>query len=172
MNLSFKRVDISYLDAAMDIISDAKQLLSVDSLQWQQGYPSIDTIKNDITNDNLFGLFNEDELIGVAALIRGVDNNYLEINGKWITSASKADLVIHRLALKKEYYHLHLGIKMITYAVQYGIEKKCHSIKVDTHKKNIAMQKTLCNTGFKYCGIIKLNSGEKDNLRLAYEKII
>ena len=43
------------------------------------------------------------------------------------------------------------------------------SIKVDTHKDNISMQKLLRKNDFKYCGIIYLEDGSE---RIAFEKLI
>ena len=42
------------------------------------------------------------------------------------------------------------------------------SLKIDTHKDNIPMQKVLLRNGFKFCGIIHLENGDE---RLAYQKI-
>ena len=44
-----------------------------------------------------------------------------------------------------------------------------NSIKIDTHKDNISMQKLLEKNDFKYCGIIYLEDGSQ---RIAFEKII
>ena len=49
-------------------------------------------------------------------------------------------------------------------------EKNIYSIKIDTHKINIPMTKTILKSGYTYCGIIKLKRSNIDNLRDAYEK--
>lgn len=48
-------------------------------------------------------------------------------------------------------------------------EKEVRSIRVDTHRDNISMQKMLLKNGFKYCGIIYLKDGSE---RLAYDKLL
>ena len=47
-----------------------------------------------------------------------------------------------------------------------------HSIKIDTHRLNVPMTKTLYKLNYSFCGIIKLLRTEEDNLRDAYEKLI
>ncbi|WP_455539180.1 hypothetical protein [Terrisporobacter sp.] len=47
------------------------------------------------------------------------------------------------------------------------MEKKVHSIKIDTHEKNISMQNLLKKNNFEYCGIVYLEDGGK---RVAFEK--
>ena len=49
-------------------------------------------------------------------------------------------------------------------------ENNIYSIKIDTHKINIPMSKTILKAGYKYCGIIKLKRNKMDNLRDGYEK--
>ena len=41
-------------------------------------------------------------------------------------------------------------------------------MRIDTHEENKGMQKLISQLGYKYCGIIVLESGDK---RLAFEKI-
>lgn len=168
-----KRVNIDEIDRVMEIINDAKKLLSKDSLQWQQGYPNASSMTEDILNGDLFGAYIDELLVGVVALVKGVNINYTEIyNGSWITPSSEKDLVIHRIAIKEEYHHLKIGKALMDYAECYAKENNLTSIKVDTHEKNKIMQSLCINNGYKYCGIIYLKRDEVDNSRIAYEKTI
>ena len=74
-----KLVSINEIDQVMKIINDAKSLLKRNSLQWQQGYPNLETMTNDINNHHLYGYYKENKLIGIIALIINQDENYLEI---------------------------------------------------------------------------------------------
>ena len=58
------------------------------------------------------------------------------------------------------------------FAEKYAKTNSCPSIKVDTHRANIPMQRLVLSHGYIYQGIIDLNRNEEDQLRLAYEKII
>ncbi|MGN1295469.1 MAG: GNAT family N-acetyltransferase [Bacilli bacterium] len=161
------------IDSVMEIINDAKKLLSKNSLQWQQGYPNIDTMLNDITSCSCFGLFNEENcLVAIASLIKGIDPNYLDIEGKWQNYPSTNDLQIHRIAVREGYHRKKLGDTLMKFAIDKAKEYHCTSIKIDTHKVNYPMQHLCLNNGFVYRGIITLKRDEIDPTRLAYELTI
>lgn len=154
----------------MEVISDAKSLLKKSgSMQWNtpDGYPNEDVFINDIKKDNLYALWDNDILVGIMACVTGIDENYEEIEGNWITNGPY--LTIHRIAIRKEYYHTKSSHKLINYAINLAKELHCISIKVDTHPLNIPMQKLLLFFNFIHCGTITLKRSKIDNLRLAYE---
>lgn len=160
---------IDDIDRVMEIIQDAKTLLKASSLQWQNGYPEKSDLINDINNKFLYGLYVDNILVGIEAIIKGKDNNYIKIDGRWINDTSDNDLVVHRVAAKKEYYHQKVGDKLIKYAIEKSKKEGITSLKIDTHKANIPMQKLCLNNGFKYCGIISILREQHDPLRYAYE---
>ena len=168
-----RQVEKEEITSVMEIISDAKELLKNQSSQWQNNYPNIDTLLDDISNNDLFGIYEDNLLIGIESLIVGEDENYKDITlGKWKNKPSQKDLVIHRIAVRKNYHNKKIGDQLIKFALDYAKRKRIHSIKVDTHKKNIAMQKILLDNNFSFRGIIYLKREEDDNQRLAYELVI
>lgn len=168
-----KEVEIEEISSVMEIIADAKRLLKKQSSQWQNDYPNQKVLLDDISNQNLFGFFQDGLLIGIESLIIKEDENYKGITlGKWIKKPSQKDLVIHRIAVRNNYHNKKIGDQLIKFAIGYAKRKRIHSIKVDTHKKNIAMQKILLDNNFSFRGIIYLKREEDDNQRLAYELVI
>jgi len=167
--MDFKLVGLSYLPSVMEIIAKAKELLKTQSFQWQNGYPNESTMKEDIIKKRLYGLFDKDELLGIAALIKGRDPNYLKIDGKWNKEASNDDLVIHRFAVSSTHHNQQVGYKILNESILLAKKMNCTSIKIDTHKNNIPMQKTILKAGFTYKGVVVILSEKIDNLRNAYE---
>ena len=45
--------------------------------------------------------------------------------------------------------------------------ERCGNLRIDTHEKNIPMQRCLAKNGFARCGIIYLEDGDP---RIAYQK--
>lgn len=171
--MEVKRVKIEEINEVMNAINDAKSFLKPQSQQWQQGYPNEETMEKDIRNHNLFGVYLNNELTCVAALIIGIEKTYVNmVEGKWEIPVSSKDLVIHRIAVKEKYRGTGCAKKMMRFAEEFALRNSCPSIKVDTHRANIPMQKLVLSHSYKYCGIIDLNRNEEDQLRLAYEKII
>lgn len=168
--MEFKRVDLLYIDRVMIIINQAKDLLKGESMQWQNGYPNEETLREDIAKGDLFGLFDKGELIGICALKKGIDANYLHIqNGEWNLRPSTSDLVIHRVAISKTHHGEKLGYTILIDSINKAREMGCNSVKIDTHKNNLAMRQIIREAGFNYKGVVEILSEQIDNKRLAYE---
>ena len=159
------------IDIIMEIISDAKVYLKNQNLkQWNldDGYPRKEDLLNDINNKSCFLYTEEDLVIGCMSILFTPDENYEDINGKWLSNTKYAS--IHRIAIKNNYHHKGIGVKMLLEAETIVKNNNVFFIKIDTHKDNIPMTKTILSSGYSYCGIIKLKRSETDNLRDAYEK--
>jgi hypothetical protein len=160
------------INQIMEIINDAKKYLKSQSLkQWNldDGYPQKEVLLNDINNKSCYVLEKDNILISTMSVVFTVDENYNEIyNGNWLTNDKYAS--IHRIAIRNEYHHLKLGIYMLLEAENIVKDKNIYSIKIDTHKLNIPMTKTILNAGYTHCGTIILKRTAEDNLREAFEK--
>lgn len=159
------------LEKVMEIINDAKLYLRMqNSKQWNldDGYPrNLDLLK-DIENKNCYLYIEDGEIIGTMSIIFTPDENYYDINGKWLSNEEYAS--IHRIAIKNTHHKKSIGVKMLLEAEKIVKAHKVYSIKIDTHKINIPMTKTILKSGYTYCGIITLKRSKIDNLRDAYEK--
>ena len=116
---------------------------------------------NDIKNDRLYGVYKEDDLIGVFMMLVGNDPTYEKIyEGSWPNDEKY--VVIHRIGTT-----LH-GKGFAKTCYDFALSK-CNNLRIDTSKDNLVMQRSLAKNGFKYCGIIYLENGDP---RLAYQKSI
>ena len=172
-NVWIHKVTKDDLPKVMVITASAKKLLKGNgSLQWQQGYPNEETFTLDIEKGNLYGLYEDNELMGYGAYILGKDLNYVEIDGKWEIPANDKDMAIHRVAVDENCHGKKYGVKILEYGIKYAKKFGCLTVKVDTHKKNIPMQKCITKSGFIYRGVVKILTEKLDFLRLAYEIIL
>ena len=171
--VNFRLAEIYDIDKIMTVINDAKIYLKKQgSLQWNldDGYPNKSDLITDINNKECYVCLIDNEIIGVMTIIVKPDENYDEIDGCWLNDYNYAS--IHRIAVKLNYHHKKIGIKMLKAAEEIIKNKGVYSIKIDTHKINIPMIKTLESLDYSYCGIIKLKRSNEDNLRNAYQKMI
>ena len=152
----------------LEIIKDAKAFLKENNVnQWQDNYPNEDTIINDINKKQLY-VYEEKEVLAFIAIIESIEETYNIIyDGKWLNDDSY--LTIHRIAVKKEARHCNIASKLFMYAIEYANKRNIKSIRVDTHRDNIVMQKLILKHDFKKCGYIYLKDHSP---RLAYERLV
>jgi GNAT superfamily N-acetyltransferase len=166
--MEFRVTNAADIGSIMDIIRQAQEYLKKQSIdQWQNNYPSPETIHEDIRKGYGYVLLEGDKIIGTVAVVFDGDKNYDVIDGEWLGNGQYA--AIHRIAVQAE----RKGSGLASVILE-NIEKMCqikgiHSIRVDTHEKNLSMQKFLNRNGFQTCGIIYLEDGAK---RLAFEKTL
>lgn len=127
--------------------------------QWSDGYPSEDTVRNDIDNGDCYVLCRDGKVIATMAFIPGPDPTYAEIyEGRWIDE--RPYHVIHRIAVGEP------GHNATVRFLDWGFERT-QSIRIDTHKDNVIMHHLLAKYGFTHCGKIFLANGDP---REAYQK--
>lgn len=157
------------IDIIMDIIYEAQTYFKQNNIdQWQNGYPDIDTIYEDISKGNGYVICKDGQIAATATVSFDEEPTYRNIYaGNWISDSKYA--VIHRMAVENKFKGNRISTEII-----YNVENICNafsipSIRIDTHRQNISMQKMLKNNEFVYCGIIYLSDGAE---RLAFEKIL
>lgn len=165
--MEFRKAFKSDANSIMNIIKQAKNYFKEQEIdQWQDNYPNYDTVYNDIVNNYGYVLLKDNIIIGTAAVSFDGEKTYEHIyNGEWISDDEY--VVIHRIAINSKYKGKGLASLIIKNVEKICLEKNVHSIKIDTHRENLAMQKLLKKNGFTYCGIIYLGDGSE---RIAFEK--
>ena len=88
------------------------------------------------------------------------DPTYSYIEGAWLNDAPYG--VIHRIAVDGS--GRGVAAECFAFAAQH-----CENLRIDTHEKNIPMQRCLAKNGFIRCGTIYLEDGDP---RIAYQKVI
>ena len=127
--------------------------------QWGDSYPEDELIRGDIEAENLYLCVEGTEILGVFFYAEGADPTYQRIyNGRWLNEESYG--VIHRIAVAAR----QRGVA--SFCFDYALTR-CKNLKIDTHRDNLPMQRSLEKNGFVRCGIIHLENGDE---RIAYQK--
>ena len=127
--------------------------------QWEDGYPSEELIRQEISQGNSFVC--EDfsgEITATFCFSVGEDPTYARIEGQWLNNAPYG--VIHRLASDGK-------VKGIARLCIGWCFERHPNLRADTHRDNLIMQKALEANGFRKCGIIYT----RESPRIAYQKI-
>lgn len=140
--------------------------------QWQDGYPYDDVVQNFVNGGNFRIL----EIGGKVAAVYSVfdsDGEYDDIKGRWLTDGedgkNKNYLTVHTLAVSPLFRGQGLAKAAFKEAEEEARVSGKASIRMDTHIKNLPMQKLLSSQGFTYCGTIK-SRGE--GMFICFEKVL
>ena len=139
--------------------------------QWQDGYPSLQVVDEDIALERSYAVIIDGQLCGTFVLIEDGEPTYDKIyEGAWQTEAQHQDYVaIHRVAVSVAVRGKGISTSIVSYAEAHARALGRTSLRIDTHKGNVVMRRMLEKHGFRYCGVIYLENGSP---RVAYEKII
>ncbi|MBQ8880150.1 MAG: GNAT family N-acetyltransferase [Clostridia bacterium] len=154
-------IKLSEVNAANDIYICARDFMKRNGnpWQWSDTYPTETDIRLGMKKGASYVCVDGEEVVATFYFSIENDRSYAKIyDGEWVNTQPYA--VIHRIAVK----HHGKGIADFIYSECFKLHP---NIKIDTHKDNLPMQRSLAKAGFKYCGIIYLESGEE---RLAYQK--
>lgn len=131
--------------------------------QWHPGYPTQQTILDDIADHMGYVFVKEQEIVGYCCIIIGDEPAYHKIEGAWKTDRPYA--VVHRMAFNQKARGGGLSGQAIDLIKEFCLSNQIGAIRVDTQEENKVMQHILDREGFLYCGLIHFDGGPK----LAYE---
>jgi len=135
--------------------------------QWDSTYPNKQIILNDIKYSTFFVVEINKEIVAGINIDKNQDYTYKSI--KWCDT-SNSFLVVHRLAVKKEYWNKKIGKKLMLFTEELVINNKLNSIRLDTYSGNPKAMKFYSRLGYKNMGSIQLKIN-KDHY-FCFEKII
>lgn len=163
MELKIRNATPTDLPQIMDIYTEARAFMRQNGNphQWSDQYPPEPLLLQNITEGNLYVCTEGDLIAGVFYYREGTDPTYLEIfHGQWLDDGPYG--VIHRIAVAAH----RRGVA--SFCFRYALSR-CPSLRIDTHRDNLPMQRSLEKNGFTRCGIIHLENGDE---RIAYQKLI
>ena len=142
------------IPALMEIFRNARRIMraSGNMNQWNDSYPSEETVSTDIGNGDCMVLCEEGRIVATMAFIKGPDPTYAVIyDGCWPDDSPYH--VIHRIAVDEP------GHDAARRLLDWGFaQTRC--IRIDTHRDNVIMHHILQKYGFIRCGIIHLANGD------------
>ena len=173
MRTEFRLAKENDLDAIMGIIDDGKLFLKMQGVdQWQKGDPSAAKILEDIHQKEGYVLCNDGQVVASVAILMRDEANYAALlSGEWGNKAPYA--AIHRIALQSSTRGTAFSSQLMQHIKAVCLSKGLYTIRVDTHRQNIPMQRYLEKNGFVRRGTIFLLGGaEKGAERIVYDVVL
>ena len=147
--------------------SCVKGMIANDIDQWDETYPNAGVIMEDLIAQTYFVAIENNVIIGGINIDLDQDKTYLDINWE---DTSNSFLVVHRLAVKEEFWKKKIGKKLMIFAENRVIEKRLKSIRLDTYSGNPKAMEFYRRLGYRELGSINLKPNK--NEYYCFEKII
>lgn len=167
MNYSFRKARQEDADQIWEILRTAIQRRKDEgSNQWQDGYPNLEVVEQDIERGSGYVLTDEDKVIGYCAILINDEPEYANLRGKWLT---EGDFVVyHRVAISDKYLGQGLAQRMLKHVEEYAVDQNIHSVKADTNFDNAGMLRIFEKLGYAYRGEVTFRGSP----RKAFEKVL
>ena len=135
--------------------------------QWDESYPNTEVIMGDLIAQTYFVVIENEIIIAGINIDQNQDDTYLALDWK---DKKNQFLVVHRLAVKVEFWNDGIGKSLMLFTENLVIEKGLHSIRLDTYSGNPKAMEFYRRLGYRELGTIDLKPN-KDKYH-CFEKII
>ncbi|EOL43803.1 hypothetical protein RV11_GL002248 [Enterococcus phoeniculicola] len=168
MEISLRKAKKADCEKIMQLIEQAKEFLKQQgSPQWQKGHgPKKETILRDIEKEESYLLIADNQIVGTAALVSGIDPVYTAITGTW-KKTDTAYVSIHRVAIDGTIRGNRLAKQLLNGLVSIAKKEGIKDVRIDTYPANVIMEKAIFSSGFTYQGMIEFPI--PDGERKAYQ---
>ena len=159
------------LDDIMLIVRQSKNYLKKHRVdQWQGDYPTPEAFVDAINEKECFAVMYGTRLAGFFCLTEKPEADYDSLtDGRWHGEGKYCTL--HRAAVAAEFRGTGLSDMLFKFAEDLARDKAAECMRIDTHRKNKAMQKLLKRSGYTYRGNVLVSSEPgHDPARQAFEK--
>ena len=135
--------------------------------QWDNTYPNVDIINEDLISGTYYVAVIDGAVIGGINIDQNQDDTYLAIDWK---DKSESFLVVHRLGVKKEFWNKKIGKNLMVFTEKLVVRKGLKSIRLDTYSGNPKAILFYIKLGYTKLGSIDLKSYKDEYY--CFEKII
>jgi ribosomal protein S18 acetylase RimI-like enzyme len=135
--------------------------------QWDETYPNIEIINQDLEMMTYYIAEIGGSIIGGINIDQNQHETYLDID--WIDTSNQF-LVVHRLAVKEEFWNNNIGKDLMKFTEDLAVERGMKSIRLDTYSGNLKAMEFYRRLDYRELGAINLKPNK--NEYYCFEKII
>lgn len=170
MNHSYRNARLVDIPRIMSIINAAvERMLMEGKRQWDENYPSVTHIIEDINHGTARVLLDGDTIAAYGAVVSTGEPAYDNItDGDWLTEDSPY-VTVHRLAVAPDMQGRGMATRFLDITCDVAARQGFRSMRIDTNHDNDRMLSLLHANGFERCGIVSY--GPKGD-RIAFERLI
>jgi len=142
-------------------------MIANDIDQWDKSYPNAEVIMRDLIAQTYFVAIKNNIIIAGINIDQNQDDTYLALD--WEDKKNQF-LVVHRLAVKVEFWNDGIGKSLMLFTENLVTEKGLNSIRLDTYSGNPKAMEFYRRLGYRELGTINLKPNK--NEYYCFEKII
>lgn len=122
------------IQAAYNILDSCRDHMNLHGIpQWNEHYPKLHNVQNDVQKKEAYGYFSDGTLSGIIVLNEYQDPEYLDI--EWRFPNEKVG-VIHRLAVHPDFQGQGIAGKLMRFAEEQFSKLGYESIRLDAFTQN------------------------------------
>ena len=164
---TFRKAEEKDTERIWVIIKQAKaQMKRLGSCQWDENYPAIETIQEDINRRDGYVICLNDQVIAYGVISFDGEPVYDQIKEKWANNLPY--VIVHRLAVADEAKHQGVAKKFMLHAEELSRSKGIYHFRVDTKYDNTYMLRLIDSLNFAYRGNVFYRNNTEE--RMAFEK--
>jgi len=150
-------LDHKHINEIMWLIQNVVTAMRQNGLdQWDEIYPSINEIEEDLESGCAFGFFDNDNLTAYFALNDKYSPEYNFVD--WKTTGK--NLIVHRLSVDPQQQGKGIAKKCMLFAEQYARENDYNSIRLDAFSENKIALRLYESLGYEKIGIVYFRKGK------------
>lgn len=146
MNIKIRTGRSEDLMVIMDMVSRCTKVMQDGgSDQWNDQYPNMDVIGEDLKRGALFVAEGEGRILGMVVLDQNQEEHFETVDWKQVEGPH---LIMHRLAVDPLAQGQGIARKLVTFAEEFALREGFRSIRLDTYSKNVAALKLYHGLGY------------------------
>jgi ribosomal protein S18 acetylase RimI-like enzyme len=151
-SIAIRQADASHLEVAWGIVERCRAALREAGIpQWDDVYPTRDTVAEDIAQGSLFILATSAVPHAIVALNSHQDDQYRAVS--WVTA--EPALVVHRLCVDPHAQGRGLARLLMTFAETFAAEHGFASVRLDAYSGNPAAVALYRHCGYREAGRVR-----------------
>ena len=163
-----RKATIADLDGIMRMYNSCVKGMIANGIdQWDETYPNAEFITEDIISKTYYITIENGIIIGGITIDQNQDKTYLAMDWK---DKSDSFLVVHRLAVRSEFWKNGIGKSLMLFTENLATEKGLKSIRLDTYSGNPKTMDFYLRLGYSKLGYIHLKEGKDEYY--CFEKVI
>lgn len=166
---TFRKAEEKDTERIWEIIKQAKaQMKRLGSCQWDENYPAIEHIRQDISQEEGYVICIDNIAIAYGVISFNGEPVYEQIKEKWANDLPY--VIVHRLAVADEMKHQGIAKKFMLHAEELSRSKGIQHFRVDTKYDNRYMLRLIDSLAFIYRGNVFYRGYTEE--RMAFEKCL